>query len=69
MGGRERERCVRGTGVMGGKGCSGSPGKWAGCRRHSVILIKWREEQRLTLTAHPGLCSASAKWLLNTEIY
>lgn len=26
-----------------------------------------REERRLTLTAHPGLCSASAKWLLLTE--
>lgn len=28
-----------------------------------------REERRLTLTAHPGLYSASAKWLLFTEIY
>lgn len=28
-----------------------------------------REDRRLTLTAHPGLYSASAKWLLFTEIY
>lgn len=29
--GRKRGTCVRERGVMGCKGCRGSPGKWAGC--------------------------------------